>query len=154
ALEQSVYDGIMQRADAGHLLRRASFGADLIPANVDLSLAELELVNAFARERRLAALLSPVRDEYDTVLIDCQPSLGLLTLNAMAVADGVLIPVACEYLAMRAVKGFLTFAKKVQAQANSQLKVIGLLPTMFDKRTRHGQETFDALKKTFEPKVR
>ncbi len=93
-------------------------------------------------------------DQYDTIIIDCQPSLGLLTLNAMVVADGVLIPVACEYLAMRAVKGILTFIKKVQGQANSQLKVIGLLPTMFDKRTRHAQETFDQLKKEFEPKVR
>lgn len=154
ALDQSVYDGIMQRSDADALLKRASFGADLIPANVDLSLAELELVNAFARERRLAALLGPVRDTYDTVLIDCQPSLGLLTLNAMAVADGVLIPVACEYLAMRAVKGFLTFVKKVKAQVNSRLHIIGLLPTMFDKRTRHAQETLDLLKERFEPKVR
>lgn len=154
ALELSVYDGIMQRAGAETLIKRASFGADLIPANVDLALAELELVNAFARERRLAALLSPVRDEYDAVLIDCQPSLGLLTLNAMAVADGVIVPVACEYLAMRAVKGFLTFVKKVKAQVNSGLHLIGLLPTMFDKRTRHAQETLELLKRSFEPKVR
>lgn len=154
ALEKSVYDGLMKDEPLENLVLTTGFGADLIPSNVDLALAEIELVNAFARERRLAALLAPVRDAYDTIIIDCQPSLGLLTLNALAVADGVLIPVACEYLAMRAVKGILTFVKKVQAQANSQLKVIGLLPTMFDKRTRHAQETFDALKKTFEPKVR
>lgn len=154
ALEKTVYDGLMRGEEIRGLLLQASFGADLVPANVDLALAEIELVNAFARERRLAALLATVRDEYDTIIIDCQPSLGLLTLNALAVADGALIPVACEYLAMRAVKGMLMFIKKVQAQANSQLKVIGLLPTMFDKRTRHAQETFDELKRAFEPKVR
>lgn len=154
AIDKTVYDGLMKGADIGDLLQKSSFGADLVPANVDLALAEIELVNMIARERRLAGLLAPVRDQYDTIIIDCQPSLGLLTLNAMAVADGVLIPVACEYLAMRAVKGFLLFVKKVQAQANSRLKVIGLLPTMFDKRTRHAQETFDKLKEAFEPKVR
>lgn len=153
-IEESIYDGMMKGVDARRILLNTSFGADLLPANVDLALAELELVTTFARERRLAALIAPIRDEYDVILIDCQPSLGLLTLNALAVADGVLVPVACEFLAMRAVKGFLTFVKRVQAQANSQLKVIGLLPTMFDKRTRHAQQTFDQLKRTFEPKVR
>lgn len=154
AIEKSIYDGLMKGVDTEDLIVKAKFGADLIPANIDLSLAELELVNAFARERRLAGVLAPVRDRYDTVIIDCQPSLGLLTVNALAVADGVLIPVACEFLAMRAVKGFLTFVNKVKAQANSRIKIIGLLPTMFDKRTRHAQETFAALKATFEPKVR
>jgi len=154
ALEKTVYEGLIKGVEIGELLLSTSFGADLVPANVDLALAEIELVNTYARERRLAGLLAPVRDQYDTIIVDCQPSLGLLTLNALAVADGVLIPVACEYLAMRAVKGILTFIKKVQAQANSRLKVIGLLPTMFDKRTRHAQETLDQLKKSFEPKVR
>jgi len=105
ALEKSVYDGLMKDEPLENLVLTTGFGADLIPSNVDLALAEIELVNAFARERRLAALLAPVRDAYDAIIIDCQPSLGLLTLNALAVADGVLIPVACEYLAMRAVKG-------------------------------------------------
>ncbi len=153
ATEHTIYDGLIRDHPADGLLQKASFGADLIPANIDLSLAELELVNAFARERRLASVLAPIRDDYDTVLIDCQPSLGLLTLNAMAVADAVLIPVACEYLAMRAVKGLVKFVNKVKAQANSRLKIIGILPTMFDKRTRHAQETLDELKKTFEPKI-
>lgn len=154
SIEKSVYDGLIRDVPPQEMLLKAKFGADLLPANIDLSLAEIELVNAFARERRLAALLAPIRDDYDTVIIDCQPSLGLLTLNAMAVADGVLIPVACEFLAMRAVKGFLLFVNKVRAQANSQLHIIGILPTMFDKRTRHAQETFETLKATFEPKVR
>jgi len=153
AIDGTIYDGLMRDKDPASLLVKASFGADLIPANIDLSLAELELVSAFARERRLAAVLAPIRDNYDTVIIDCQPSLGLLTLNAMAVADGVLIPVACEYLAMRAVNGFLKFVSKVKAQANSKIHIIGILPTMFDKRTRHAQETLDQLKKEFEPKI-
>lgn len=154
ALEKTVYDGLMRGANGRDLILSTEFGADLIPANVDLALAEIELVNVFARERRLAAVLAPIRDEYDIVLIDCQPSLGLLTLNAMTVADGVLIPVACEFLAMRAVKGFLAFVTKVRGQANSNLRVIGLLPTMFDKRTRHARETFEQMKAAFEPKVK
>lgn len=154
ALEESVYDGLLKGTDARRLLVKTSFGADLLPANVDLALAELELASTFNRERRLSALIAPIRDEYDTIMIDCQPSLGLLTLNALTVADGVLIPVACEYLAMRAVRGFLTFVSKVRTQANSRLHVIGLLPTMFDKRTRHARETFEQLKQNFEPKIK
>lgn len=153
AIPRTIYDCI-KRGEGGESIRlQSAYGADLLPANVDLALAELELVNAVARERRLAAVLAPIRDEYDFVLIDCPPSLGLLTVNAMAVADAVIMPVACEYLAMRAVQGFVKFTKKVRGSTNSKLQVLGLLPTMFDRRTKHAEETLRQLRDTFSPHV-
>lgn len=154
ALERSIYDAMRRGEGAAEIIVRSSFGVDLLPANIDLSLSELELVSAMARERRLAAVLTPLRDEYDEILIDCQPSLGLLTLNALATSDYVLVPVACEYLALRAVRGILLYVTKVRGQMNSRLQVLGLLPTMFDRRTRHASTTLARLKKEFEPKVK
>lgn len=153
-LEQSIYDAL-RRGDGGKEIRqKARFGVDILPANIDLALSELELVSAIARERRLAAVLAPLRDEYDFILIDCQPSLGLLTLNALAISDEVIIPVACEYLALRAVRGILVYISKVRGQTNSALSVYGLLPTMFDRRTRHATETLKQLRRTFEPRIK
>lgn len=154
SVERSIYDALRGRANAADIMVRSKFGVDLLPANLDLALAELELVSAIAWERRLAGVLTPLRDAYDEILIDCQPSLGILTLNALAASDYVLIPVACEYLALRAVRGILVYIQKVRAQTNSQLAVWGILPTMFDRRTRHATETLDHLRKEFEPKVR
>lgn len=154
SLERSVYDALRRGEGAHEIIVRSRFGVDLLPANIDLALAELELVNSMARERRLAATIAPLRDVYDEILIDCQPSLGLLTLNALATSDYVLIPVACEYLALRAVRGILLYVQKVRGQMNSQLRVLGLLPTMFDRRTRHAAVTLSNLKKEFEPKVK
>jgi chromosome partitioning protein len=149
----TIYD-CLKRGVSGETIRvTTAYGADLLPANVDLALAEIELVNAVGRERRLAAVLAPVWDDYDFVLIDCPPSLGLLTVNAVSIADGVIIPVACEFLAMRAVQGFLKFVRKIQGSANSRLQVIGLLPTMFDRRTKHADETLRELKARFHPRI-
>lgn len=155
-LEQSIYDPLRKGDGSGtkEILVRSRFGVDLLPANIDLALSELELVSAMARERRLTAALMPVLDDYDDILIDCQPSLGLLTLNALAASDYVLIPVACEYLALRAVRGILLYVQKVRGQMNSRLAVFGILPTMFDRRTRHAAATLSHLKKTFEPRIK
>lgn len=155
ALEKSIYDPLRRdQISAADIIVQSKFGVDLLPANIDLALAELELVSAIARERRLAAVLMPLSDKYDDILIDCQPSLGLLTLNALACSDYVLIPVACEYLALRAVRGILLYVQKVRGQMNSRLTVLGLLPTMFDKRTRHAANTLAQLKKAFEPRIK
>src|SRR5690606_10393619 len=124
-------------------------GADLLPANIDLSLAEMELVGMVARERRLGGVLAPLRDEYDFVLVDCQPSLGLLTINALAAADEVLVPVACEFLSTRAIQVLLRMVRKVQLRLNSKLTVTGILPTLFDRRVRHSREELDALVEQF-----
>lgn len=154
SLERSIYDPLRHGEGTKEIMVRSKFGVDLLPANIDLALAELELVSAMARERRLAATLIPLMDEYDDILIDCQPSLGLLTLNALATSDYVLIPVACEFLALRAVRGILLYVQKVRGQMNSRLSVLGILPTMFDRRTRHAAETLSHLKKEFEPKIK
>lgn len=154
SLKRSIYEPLRHGHTAREVLLRSRFNADLLPANIDLALAELELFSAMARERRLAAVLEPLRDEYDDILIDCQPSLGLLTLNALAVSDQLIIPVACEYLALRAIRGILLYVQKVRAQMNSQLEVFGILPTMFDRRTRHAKETLVSLRKTFEPRIK
>ncbi|NLN18038.1 MAG: ParA family protein [Firmicutes bacterium] len=153
ALERTIYDCLKRGEDGATVRLGTRYGADLLPANVDLAMSELELVYAVGRERRLAAVLAPIWDEYDFILIDCPPSLGLLTQNAVAIADGVLIPVACEYLAMRAVAGILTFLRRVQAKTNSRLQILGLLPTMFDRRTRHADETLRELRARFHPRV-
>lgn len=153
-IERSIYDALRRQVPCEELVLRTRFGPDLLPATLDLALAELELVSSIARERRLAAVLQPIRSKYDVILLDCQPSLGLLTLNALAVGDDIIVPVACEYLALRAIRGILIYVQKVRAQMNSRLQVYGILPTMFDRRTRHSQDVLRSLKQSFEPRVR
>ncbi len=154
SLEKTIYDALRRSASAEPYILETSFGASLLPANVDLALAEMELVGSFARERRLAISLTPIRDNFDVILIDCQPSLGLLTVNALAVADYLIIPVACEYLAQKAVQGLLKLVRKIQIHHNNQLKIAGLLPTMFDRRTNHTAQVLKELYETFEPEIR
>ena len=152
-LEKSLYDALVKGLDSREILLSTPLGADLLPANIDLSLAEMELVGMVARERRLGGVLAPLRDEYDFVLVDCQPSLGLLTINAFAAADEVLVPVACEFLSTRAIQVLLRMVRKVQLRLNSKLKVAGILPTLFDRRVRHSQQELDALVTQFAGEV-
>lgn len=154
SLDKTVYNALRRSESAESYLQKTRFSADLLPANVDLALAEMELVNAVARERRLATVIAPVRDKYDVILIDCPPSLGLLTVNALAISDQLLIPIACEYLAQKAVQGLLKLVKKVRLHHNNQLQIAGILPTMFDRRTKHTAQTLQELHKMFEPSVR
>ncbi|HEY8416922.1 MAG TPA: ParA family protein [Limnochordales bacterium] len=148
-LEKSLYDSLVKGLDSRQIRLSTPLGADLLPANVDLSLAEMELVGMVARERRLGAVLAPVRDEYDFVLVDCQPSLGLLTINALAAADELLIPVACEFLSTRAIQVLLRMVRKVQLRLNSKLAVTGILPTLYDRRVRHARDELEALVEQF-----
>lgn len=152
-LEKSLYDSLVKGVSSPEILLKTPLGADLLPANIDLSLAEMELVGMVARERRLASVLAPLRDQYDFVLIDCQPSLGLLTLNAFCVADEVLVPVACEFLSTRAIHVLLRMIGKVKLRLNSRLAVAGILPTMFDRRLRHSQKELDELVRQFAGQV-
>ncbi len=154
SLETTIYDALRRSHSAEPYILQTAFGTDLLPANVDLALSEMELVGSLARERRLAMVLTPVRNQYDVILIDCQPSLGLLTLNALALADYLMIPVACEYLAQKAINGLLKLVKNVQIHYNRQLTVAGLLPTMFDRRTNHTAQVLKELHQTFEPEIR
>ncbi|MBE3576818.1 MAG: ParA family protein [Limnochordales bacterium] len=130
---------------ATDLILRTSLGYDLVPSNAELGLAEMDLVNMVARERRLVALMAPVRDSYDFIFLDCEPSLGLLTINALVAADEILIPVSCDFLAWRALEVLFKLVGRVRLELNSQLRLIGILPTMFDTRTRHSREILELL---------
>jgi chromosome partitioning protein len=128
-------------------------GVDLIPSNIDLSAAEVQLVNEVAREQTLARVLEPALAFYDVILIDCQPSLGLLTVNALTAADGVLIPLECEYFALRGVALLKTTIDKVRKRLNPRLEVDGVLGTMFDGRTLHSREVMERLVQAWGDKV-
>lgn len=124
-------------------------GIHVIPANIDLSAAEVHLVNEVAREQILARVLKPVLNDYDVVLIDCQPSLGLLTVNALTAAHGVLIPLETEYFALRGVALLIDTIDKVRDRLNPAIRVDGIVATMFDARTLHAKEVMERVVETF-----
>jgi chromosome partitioning protein len=126
---------------------------DLVPSNIDLSGAEVQLVHEVGREYILAGVLKPAVPYYDYILIDCQPSLGLLTVNALAAAHGVLVPLECEYFAMRGVALLMETIEKVQARINPDLEIDGVLGTMYDSRTLHTREVLGRIVEAFGPKV-
>jgi chromosome partitioning protein len=126
---------------------------DVIPANIDLSAAEVQLVNEVAREQILARVLRPVADNYDVVIIDCQPSLGLLTVNALTAAHGVLIPLNCEFFALRGVALLIETIEKVRDRLNPAIKLDGILATMYDPRTLHAREVVERLYEAFGDQV-
>ncbi|HEY0216870.1 MAG TPA: AAA family ATPase [Cellulomonas sp.] len=141
-LDHTVYDLLVDRnAVIGELIRTTEVpGLDVLPANIDLSAAEVQLVSEVARESILSRVLRPVLDDYDVVLIDCQPSLGLLTVNALTAAHGVLIPLECEFFALRGVALLVETIEKVRDRLNPRLEVDGILATMYDPRTLHARE--------------
>jgi chromosome partitioning protein len=118
-------------------------GMHVLPANIDLSAAEVQLVGEVAREHALARVLRQVADDYDVILIDCQPSLGLLTVNALTAAHGVLIPLECEYFALRGVGLLVDTVEKVRDRLNPALRLDGILATMYDPRTLHSREVLE-----------
>ncbi|MBA5764172.1 ParA family protein [Vibrio sp. 404] len=126
---------------------------DLIAANGDVTAAEIKLMEVFAREIRLKQALASVRDNYDFIFIDCPPSLNLLTINAMAAADSVLVPMQCEYFALEGLTALMDTISKLAAVVNENLKIEGLLRTMYDPRNRLSNEVSDQLKKHFGNKV-
>ena len=146
-LDVSIYHALMDRETTikDLVLPTAVEGLDLVPANIDLSAAEMRLVTEVGREQVLARILKPVRADYDVILIDCQPSLGLLTVNALTAADGVLVPLECEYFALRGVALLKDTIEKVRDRTNDDLQIIGLLGTMYDSRTLHGKEVLQTL---------
>ncbi|MDP3208927.1 MAG: ParA family protein [Rhodoglobus sp.] len=128
-------------------------GLDVIPANIDLSAAEVHLVNEVARETILARVLKRVSDQYDVILIDCQPSLGLLTVNALTAAHGVLIPLECEFFALRGVALLVETIDKVRDRLNPAIELDGILATMYDSRTLHSREVLERVVETFGDQV-
>jgi chromosome partitioning protein len=120
-----------------------------LPSNIDLSAAEVQLVGEVAREQTLARVLAAVVEDYDYVLIDCQPSLGLLTVNALTASDGVIIPLECEFFSLRGVALLIDTVEKVRERLNPRLKLDGILATMYDGRTLHGREVFARVVEAF-----
>jgi len=150
-LDRTVYNLLMERDADIHAVIRTTENPnlDLLPANIDLSAAEVQLVGEVARETVLARALRPVLDEYDVVLVDCQPSLGLLTVNALTAAHGVLIPLECEFFALRGVALLVETIEKVRDRLNPRLEVDGILATMYDSRTLHAREVVARVHEAF-----
>ena len=154
-LDRTVYNLMMERnvPVSDVLLETAVPGLDLLPSNIDLSAAEVQLVNEVAREQTLRRVLAPVLPEYDVVLVDCQPSLGLLTVNALTAADGVIVPLECEFFALRGVALLIQTIEKVRERLNPELELEGILATMYDARTLHGREVLARVLEAFGDKV-
>jgi chromosome partitioning protein len=146
-MELTVYNLLMQRDVSLHdvVVPSGVPGMDLLPSNIDLSAAEVQLVHEVGREQTLMRVLAPAVQEYDVILIDCQPSLGLLTVNALTASQGVIVPLECEYFALRGVALLKTTIDKVRERLNPVLQVDGVLGTMFDGRTLHSREVMERL---------
>ena len=127
---------------------------DLVPANIELSQAQLDLVNAFTRELMLKEMLEPVKNKYDFILVDCLPSLGLLTINALSTANFVLIPLQADFLAMKGLALLLTTILRVQERINPGLEILGILFTMTNSRTLHSREVIEVTKRAFGERIR
>jgi chromosome partitioning protein len=150
-LEQTIYNVLIERSVGIHDVVVPTCVEDmyLLPSNIDLSAAEVQLVSEVGREHTLVRTLRPVIAEYDYVLIDCQPSLGLLTVNALAAADGVLIPLECEFFSLRGVALLIDTIEKVRERLNPKLDITGILATMFDPRTVHNREVMARVVEAF-----
>ncbi|MBU3829792.1 MAG: AAA family ATPase [Candidatus Limosilactobacillus merdavium] len=153
-IEESVYDVLINDVDLKDVILKSSHkGLDIVPTTIALSGAEVELTNLMARETRLKDAFGDVKDEYDYILIDCPPSLGLLTINAFTACDSILIPVQSEYYALEGLSQLLNTIKLVRKHFNSDLKIEGVLLTMYDKRTNLGQQVNAEVKKYFGDQV-
>jgi len=154
SLEHTIYETLVnpdvRLNDVIHPVRE---NLDVVPSNIDLAAAEVELVSAIGREYVLRDLLRPVRDRYDYVVIDCQPNLGLLTINALTAADDVLIPLQCQYLALRGMRVLLDTIQKVQSRLNPKLQILGILGTMYKSGTIHSREVLEEVRSVFGTKV-
>jgi chromosome partitioning protein len=149
-LDTTLYDALVGDVDpAETVIAAVREGIDLLPATPTLAAAEVELVDRPRREDRLAEALAPMRDRYDVVLIDSPPSLGLLTVNALTAADGVVIPVQCEYLALEGVSQVLATIDLIRRGINPDLQLLGVLMTMYDGRTRLSAHVVDEVRRFF-----
>ena len=153
-VENTIYTALFNPSMDVHdvVVHTRFHNLDIIPANIDLSAAEVQLVTEVGREQVLASVLRKVRNEYDAIIIDCQPSLGLLTVNALTAADGVIIPVAAEFFALRGVALLMESIEKVKSRINPDLEVYGVLVTMYTN-TIHSQEVLQRVYEAFQGKV-
>ena len=154
SLQLTIYDVLLESSGIAESRQRSTLGGyDILGANRELAGAEVELVDLEHREKRLKAALQAVDAEYDYVLIDCPPSLSLLTLNGLCSAHGVIVPMQCEYFALEGLSDLVNTIKQVHANLNPDLKIIGLLRVMFDPRITLQQQVSEQLKAHFGPKV-
>jgi chromosome partitioning protein len=150
-LDLSVYNALLDRncEAADVVLKTGVPGLDLLPSNIDLAAAELMLVQEVAREQSLMRVLAPLRVKYDFILIDCPPSLGLLTINALTAADGVLVPLECQYYALRGMALLMDSIERIKERLNPRLHLDGILATMMDSRTLHSKEVLARVREAF-----
>jgi chromosome partitioning protein len=153
-MEQTVYHALLGAVPVSEVLQTTNLDPlHLLPSNPDLIGAEVELISALARENKLKTALSEVGDEYDYILIDCPPSLGLLTINALTAADSVLIPLQCEYYAMEGLSQLINTVRLIQRELNPGLVIHGILLTMFDARNKLSHQVSDEIRKHFTTQV-
>lgn len=150
----SVYECIIDHADIRDAIYTTDIeGLDIVPSHIDLVGAEIEMLNMKDREKVLKGLLQPIRDEYDYILIDCSPSLGLITVNTLTAADSVIIPVQCEYFALEGISKLLNTIKIIKSKLNPKLEIEGFLLTMYDSRLRLARQIYDEVKRHFQELV-
>ena len=153
-VECSIYECIIDHADVRDSIYTTDIeGLDIIPSHIDLVGAEIEMLNLDNREKILKGVLDPIRDEYDYILIDCSPSLGLITVNALTAADSVIIPVQCEYFALEGISKLLNTIKIIKSRLNPKLEIEGFLLTMYDSRLRLANQIYDEVKRHFQELV-
>ena len=150
----SLYECIIDQADVRDAIYTTDIdGLDIIPSHIDLVGAEIEMLNLNDRETVLKRLLDPIRSEYDYILIDCSPSLGLITVNSLTAADSVIIPVQCEYFALEGISKLLNTIKIIKSKLNTRLEIEGFLLTMYDSRLRLANQIYDEVKRHFQELV-
>ena len=149
ALEQTIYHVLIDGTDIREVIQHTEFKVDVLPANIELAGAEVELVAAISRETRLKKALDQVAGDYDYIIIDCPPSLGLLTLNSLAAADSVLMPIQCEFYALEGVSQLMNTIDLVRNNLNDKLEVEGVVMTMYDSRTRLAEQVVAEVRENF-----
>jgi chromosome partitioning protein len=153
AVEASIHQVLLRQVDAGDVIYETDEGPDLIPATIELAAAEMALLSRPGREHALRAALEDVNDDYDWIILDCPPTLGVLTVAALSAADSVLIPLQCETLSHRGVGQLLDTIHDVRRYTNTGLDVLGVLPTLFDGRTKHAHAVLDTIASTYDVTV-
>ena len=150
----SLYECIINHADVRDAIYTTDIeGLDIIPSHIDLVGAEIEMLNLSNREKIVSQILDPIRNDYDFILIDCSPSLGLITVNALTAADSVIIPVQCEYFALEGISKLLNTVKIIKKKLNPKLEIEGFLLTMYDSRLRLANQIYDEVKRHFQELV-
>lgn len=150
----SIYECIIDHADVRDAIYTTDIdGLDIIPSHIDLVGAEIEMLNLDNREKVIKGILDPLRGEYDYILIDCSPSLGLITVNSLTAADSVIIPVQCEYFALEGISKLLNTIKIIKSRLNPKLEIEGFLLTMYDSRLRLANQIYDEVKRHFQELV-